>query len=68
MKSRGDRTMEGRMSDRRQSEGLWAILFERLRQREVDGSRAMTYGRSKTIAPSMMEESWLVAGCRSGFG
>ncbi len=25
MKSRGDRTMEGRMSDRNQSEGLWAI-------------------------------------------
>jgi hypothetical protein len=32
---------EGRMNDRKQSEGLWAILFERLRQREVDGSRAI---------------------------
>jgi hypothetical protein len=29
------------MNDRQQAEGLWAILFERLRQREVDGSRAI---------------------------
>jgi hypothetical protein len=35
----GDRTSEGMMNDRQQSEGLWAILFERLRQREVDESR-----------------------------
>jgi hypothetical protein len=45
----GDRTSEGMMNDCQQSEDLWSILFERLRQREVDGSRA--------IAPSMMEES-----------
>jgi hypothetical protein len=38
---RGDRTSEGRMNDRKQAEGLWAILFERLRQREGYGSRAI---------------------------
>jgi hypothetical protein len=37
----GDRTSEGMMNDRKPSGGLWAILFERLRQREVDGSRAI---------------------------
>jgi hypothetical protein len=41
-----DRTLEGMMTDRQQSEDLWAILFKRLRQREVDGSRpiAQTWG------------------------